>query len=165
MRISPHGLAFRGWLVGVALQLLFADYRMVGESNHRNPNGQLFRRHRVDREILNFGGGAGRLFGFPRATAAILNGEKTWLRRQLYCLGLGGRFPGPDNGAILSANLTDGDKFLRADRLGEFLRIGYIARKELETITGCLSFSETSAFGRFGRGGAQPLYREQDADC
>ena len=62
-----------------------------------------------------------------------------------------------------TADLADGGKSLWADRLEEFLRICHMPHKELESVTGRLPYSETSVFGRFGRGMLQPLYRKLNA--
>ena len=78
-------------------------------------------------------------------------------------LGLVGDFPAPDSGVVLSVSLTGEGKSLRADRLGAFLRVGHIQHKELESLTGRMSFSKTSAFCRFGRGMMQPLYRGKNS--
>ena len=64
---------------------------------------------------------------------------------------------------IPPVNLAEEKKDFRADRLEEFLRIGHILHKELESITGRLSYSQTSVFRRFGRGTMHPLYRKMHA--
>ena len=69
-----------------------------------------------------------------------------------FLLGVGGRFPAPDYDMALSVSLTDEKKSLRAARIDEFLKAGRILRRERESLTGRLSFSQTAVFGRFGRG-------------
>ena len=124
---------------------------------------QLLRRHRTNVAIVNFGGCIGRLFGFCRITAVVQQDGKADLCRQWAFLGLDGSCPCPDSVAILSVTLTEEKKSLCVDRLGEFLRTGHIMRRELESATGRLSFSQTSVLGRFGRGITQPLYRKLNA--
>ena len=104
-------------------------------------------------------------FRISRILAVLLKGAKSGLGRTSTFIGLEGHFPSPDSVATLSVNLAEDKKSLRSDRLGEFLRTGHIEHKELESITGRLSYSQTSAFGRFARCMARPLYRQLSADC
>ena len=87
---------------------------------------------------------------FCRTSVSRLWAEQTGLRRQLPFVGLEGHLPAPDNGAILAVNSADAEKYLWADRMDEFLRICHIPHKEPEARTVRLSFSQTSAFARFG---------------
>ena len=64
---------------------------------------------------------------------------------------------------MLSVELTEEKKKCRADRLDEYVEGGWIAYKELESLIGRLSFSQTSVFGRFGRALMQPLHRKLKA--
>ena len=93
---------------------------------------------------------------FCRILAVILKDEKSGLGRKLRFIGSEGEFHAPDNGRTLTVDLVEEKKSLRADRLEEFLRICHILHKELESATGRLSYSQTSVFGRFGRGMMQP---------
>ena len=89
-----------------------------------------------------------------------LNDIKTDAGKKVTCLGLVGPFPDPPNGMLLSIDVTDVKKEGRASRIGEFLVIERIPHKDLESLTGRLSFSQTSIFGRFGRALIRPLYRK-----
>ena len=100
---------------------------------------------------------------FCRVLGIRLKRKKTEVGRRLTFLGLEGFFPVRDNGMLLSVDLTDGKKRKWADRISQFLDAGMISHKELESLNGRLSFSQTSIFGRFGRALTQPLYRKVNA--
>ena len=88
---------------------------------------------------------------FRRISKGRLKKEKSGLGNQLPFLGLVGDFPAPDNDMTLSASLTDGGGIIMGSRIGDFLKTGRTFRKELDSLTGSLSFSQTSVFGRLGR--------------
>ena len=100
---------------------------------------------------------------FCRILMVLLKKEKSGIACQLSFLGSVGDFPAPDNDMALSFSLADEKKSLWAARIGEFLKVGRTIRKELESLTGRLSFSKTAVFGRCGRGMMQPLYRKANA--
>ena len=64
---------------------------------------------------------------------------------------------------LLSVDLKGSKKGKWAERISQFHEAGLISHKELESITGRLSYSQTSIFGRFGRALMQPLYRKSNA--
>ena len=70
-----------------------------------------------------------------------------------------GPFPDPANGMLLPIDLTDGERQNWATRIHEFLNNERIHHKELESLAGRLSFSQTSILG-FGRAMVSPLYRK-----
>ena len=76
---------------------------------------------------------------------------------------IGGRFPGPDSGMILSVKLAEVEKSLWVERLELSIRTGHIVRKKLESPTWRLPYSQTSVFGRFGMCMMQPLFRKLNA--
>ena len=61
---------------------------------------------------------------------------------------------------LLPIDLTDEKKQSWASLIGEFLASERIPHKELDSLTGRLSFAQTSIFGRFGRDMVHPLYRK-----
>ena len=78
-------------------------------------------------------------------------------------LGDMGGFPSPASNMLLSVDLPDAKKVSWIARIEQFTQAGQIGHKELESLTGRLSFSQTSIFGRFGRATTQPLYRKVNA--
>ena len=61
---------------------------------------------------------------------------------------------------LLPIDLTDGKKAAWDARIDEIIKAGEIPHGELEALTGRLSFSQTSIFGRFGRAMMHRLYRK-----
>ena len=61
---------------------------------------------------------------------------------------------------IHPTDLTDGKKQNSATRIKEFPNNGRIPHNELESLTGRLSFPQTSIFGRLGRAMMHPIYRK-----
>ena len=78
-------------------------------------------------------------------------------------LGLDGAFPCPSTGMTLQINLTSEMKRIWAGGIRLFITTGRIQSKELESLTGRLSFSQTSVFGRYGRAMMQHLDRKSNA--
>ena len=103
------------------------------------------------------------LTDFSHILGIILKDDKTELGRRISFLGLSGHFPGPVNDMTPSVDLADGGKLNWAEKLEAFLARGSIAQKELESVTGRMSFSQTSIFGRWGVGTTQPLYRKSNS--
>ena len=64
----------------------------------------------------------------------------------------------------LNLEITDAKKERRSANLDGYIAAGSIPHKKLESLTGRLSYSQTSIFGRFGRAMMQPLYRKCYAD-
>ena len=79
--------------------------------------------------------------------------------RNIIFLGLHGRFPGSDNKTSLLTP-TRFEAFRMALIIRKFLAAGAKSHEELDSLSGKFSFSQTSAFGRFGRAMMQPLYRK-----
>ena len=89
----------------------------------------------------------------------MLEYKKTDLGRQMVFLGILGHFPGPGAGVIPhSFPVEKNAKW--ASIIRGVLAAGRIAQNELESLTGKLSVSQTSIFGRFGRFVVKPLYRK-----
>ena len=104
--------------------------------------------------------GLGVFSDFPNTLGNWLKGDKTDLGRQLVFLGLQGNFPGPETDALLRVKLPGDKKNYCSDRIEDFLHAGSVTHKELESLVGRLSYSQTSIFGRFGRAMMHPLYRK-----
>ena len=93
----------------------------------------------------------------------ILEDRKADIGRQIVFLGLLGHFPGPDTDMILSITLSDEKMTDWIAIVRNVLSAGRISHKDLKSLTGKISFSQTPIFGRFGRVVVQPLYRKQYA--
>ena len=63
----------------------------------------------------------------------------------------------------LRIDLTPEMKQLWADRIRFCINNGRVQAKEMESLTGRLSFSQTSAFGRYGRAMMHRLYRKANS--
>ena len=98
------------------------------------------------------------------ATLGIkMKDSKTLAGRLITFLGLNGYFPGPGNNMSLKITLPP-EKVLRwCDLLKQYIKQGAIPEKELESLIGKLSFSQTSVFGRMGRAMMSTLYQKQNA--
>ena len=79
-----------------------------------------------------------------------MKGEKAISGNVATFLGLEGRPHRPQAGMHLLIDLTPGKKQLWADRIRFFIDAGRIQANELESLAGRLSFSQTSARGRYG---------------
>ena len=102
---------------------------------------------------------------FCRIIGVHLKADKTELGEGVTFLGLWGQFPSPASNMLLSVDLPEAKKAAWSARIEQFIHAGQIGHKELESLTGRLSFSQTSIFGRFGRAMMQPLYRKVNAGC
>ena len=89
-----------------------------------------------------------------------LKAKKTEVGRNITFPGLCGSFPGPDTDMSLRIDLPALKKRKWSSLIRQTLRSGSITHDRLESLTGRLSFSQTSIFGRFGRAMMQPLYRK-----
>ena len=72
-------------------------------------------------------------------------------------LGIHGVFPSPANDMAIALSPSPDKSRARADRIRQLLDLGDIARQELESLIGKLSFSQAPIFGRFGRPMMAPL--------
>ena len=99
-----------------------------------------------------------RLVGFP------LHRKKTKIGRNAIAISLEGAAPGRGNGMRLSVDSPGSKTELRPRRISDFITAGWIPHKELEPLTGRLSCSRNSIFGRFGRVEAHPLHWELGAE-
>ena len=97
---------------------------------------------------------------FCRIIVFVLRKDKTELGKEITFLGLRGTFPSPQTDMLLSVDLTAEKKAAWASRIDDILEAGAISHGELEALTGRLSFSQTSIFGRYGRAMMQHLYRK-----
>ena len=61
-----------------------------------------------------------------------------------------GDAPSPEMNMISLLELTDSEKMNRSRRIDEYVADGSIHHKELDSLTGRLSYARTSRFGRFG---------------
>ena len=95
---------------------------------------------------------------FRRIILAVLKSAKTELGGILTFLGLGGN--PPISGMLLAVDFPDFEKLARCARIEHFVESGRIGREELESLTGRLSISQTSIFGRIGRAMTHPRYRK-----
>ena len=86
----------------------------------------------------------------------LLNGRKPKMGRHVVSLGLEGNIPGRDDGMCLPTALPESNKAIWPQRISDFIAAGWIPHKDLESLTGRLSFPQTSIFWRFGRGAMQP---------
>ena len=95
---------------------------------------------------------------FCNSLGITLKKTKTDRGRRIVFLGLLGNFPAPCNRMLLSIDLpTDkADAWCRS--IKRILAEGIVSHDELESIIGRLSFTQTSVFGRIGRGMLAPLY-------
>ena len=82
------------------------------------------------------------------------------MRRKLVFQRLDGGVPGPTNDIRLSIDMASAKSEFCATRIGEFRKVGEILRGELDSLTGRLSFSQTSIFAMFGMATTKPLYRK-----
>ena len=97
---------------------------------------------------------------FCRMVGVRLKEKKTEIGREIVFLGLRGSFPCPDNGMELLISLPETKRVRWCKAVRSYLAKGSITHSELDSLTGKLSFSQTSVFGRMGRAMMQPLYRK-----
>ena len=76
----------------------------------------------------------------------VLGKRKTDLGRMVAYIGLEGTFPSPDSDMLLRLELTAAKKEKWAAHLDRYIATGSIPHKELESLTGRLSYSQTSIF-------------------
>ena len=100
---------------------------------------------------------------FCKLLGIRLNRKKTEVGRRITFLDMEGFPPGRDNGMKLSIDLAASKKQKWDKRISEFLAAWSISHKELGSLAGRLSFSQTAICGRFGRALMQPLYRKANA--
>ena len=92
-----------------------------------------------------------------------LKDSKTEKGPALTFLGIFGDFPGPHNDMSLTVSLPR-EKALRwGAKIQEFIALRTIQHKELESLIGRLSFTQTSVFGRVGRAMMAALYQKVNA--
>ena len=89
-----------------------------------------------------------------------LKAEKTDVGRNITFLGLSGSFTGPETDMSLRIDLPALKKRKWSSPIRQTLRSGSITHDQIESLTGRLSFSQTSIFGRFGRAMMQPIHRK-----
>ena len=141
---------------GPALRCILPDSGIPGQGNIRIPSLQLFWRSRMPPSQLNRKMGLRTFCRFSAHVHFVLNDIKPKVGRDVTFLGLEGTFPDPPNGILPPIVLTGGKKQRWATRIGEFLSSGRIRHKESGSLTGRLSFSQTSIFGRFGMAMTHP---------
>ena len=83
---------------------------------------------------------------------------KTECANSLVFIGLKGTFPKPPNGMLLHIELPRTKAAAWINMTERAADSGSVSHMELESIIGRLSFSQTSVFGRIGRGVMAPLY-------
>ena len=92
------------------------------------------------------------LFGSP------MKKIKSEVKNEIKFLGLLGSFPGPEGDMLLRITPPQ-DKIARWSQIAiDHATSGRASHKDLEKLIGKLSFTQTSAFGRFGRTLLKPLH-------
>ena len=84
--------------------------------------------------------------------------SKTECSNSLVFLGMKGTFPKPTNGMLLHIELPREKAATWIGLINRIITAGEVSHMELESIIGKLSFTQTSVFGRIGRGMMAPLY-------
>ena len=93
-----------------------------------------------------------------------LKTRKTEVGWRIAFLGLEGSFPSPANGMTLSIRLPPSKAKTWTSMIERIITTGSISHKELESVIGRLSFTQTSVFGRIGRAMLSPLYIKLHTD-
>ena len=95
---------------------------------------------------------------FCNSLGITLKKTKTDRGKRIIFLGLQGDFPSPGNKMLLSIDLPTVKATTWCNTILSILSRGVISHDELESLIGRLSFTQTSVFGRIGRGMLAPLY-------
>ena len=95
------------------------------------------------------------------ATLGIhLETKKAEVGRREYFWGIRGTFPRPEDGMARAIKLPPSNAKTSTATLERIIETRPIARKDLESVIGRLSFTRTSVFGRIGRSMRAPLYKK-----
>ena len=89
-----------------------------------------------------------------------LKTRKTEVGWRIIFLGLQGTFPCPKNDMTLTIRLPPMKARTWKVMLERIINAGSVTHKELESVIGRLSFTQTSVFGRIGRAMLAPLYKK-----
>ena len=92
-----------------------------------------------------------------------LKSGKTEKGHAVTFLGVFGEFPGPRNNMTLTISLPQEKALTWGSKLTEHLLRGTIQRKELESVVGKLSPTQTPIFGRIGRAMMATLFQKLNA--
>ena len=92
-----------------------------------------------------------------------LKPSKTEKGPALTFLGIFGTFPGPHNDMSLTVSLPREKAIRWGAKIREFALLGRIQHKDMESLIGKLSFTQTSVFGRVGRAMMAALYQKVNA--